>query len=119
MTAPPPPCRFRDRVFLAAKRQMYNTYFDEYQKQFSEWQQKTSEWQKQFFSNWMETLPNMKGEVNFAESFDKALDFQEELVRSFLDAQEKTTRMMLDSQKKFWQDYFNQVRKRQPEVSVN
>lgn len=98
---------------------MYTTYFDEYQKQFSEWQQKASEWQKQFFNNWMETLPNMKGEVNFVESFDKALDFQEELVRSYLDAQEKTTRMMLDAQKKFWQDYFSQVRKRQAGNDTN
>jgi hypothetical protein len=98
---------------------MYTTYFDEYQKQFGEWQQKASEWQKQFSNNWLETLPNMKGEVNFVESFDKALAFQEELVKSYLDAQEKTTHMMLDAQKKFWQDYFTQVRQRQTENATN
>jgi len=89
---------------------MYSPYFDEYQKQFNELQQKTSDWQKKFFDAWLESMPNMKGEVNFSENFDKAISFQEEMVKSYLEAQEKTAKMMLDSQKKFWEDYFERMR---------
>jgi hypothetical protein len=90
---------------------MFTTYFDESQKQFSDWQKQFNDWQKQFFSTWMESLPNTKGEVNSTEAFDKALMFQEEVVRSYLEAQEKSTKMMLDAQKKFWSDYFEAMRK--------
>lgn len=93
---------------------MFSTYFDESQKQLNDWQNQFGDWQNQFFNTWLETLPNAKGEVNFTEAFDKALTFQEEVVRSYLEAQEKSSQMMLESQKKFWSDYFEALRKRPP-----
>lgn len=90
---------------------MFNSYFDESQKQFYEWQKQYSEWQRKFFETWVQSYPAGKGGVDFSESFIKALGFQEELVRSYLDAQEKTAQMMLDAQKKFWDDYFNALKK--------
>lgn len=95
---------------------MYTTYFDDYQKQFSDYQKQLTEWQKKVFDTWLGSLPNVKGEVNISEAFDKALDFQEEMVKSYLAAQEKTTQMMLETQKKFWEDYFEVLRK-QPVAS--
>ncbi|WP_231510299.1 thylakoid-associated protein [Fischerella sp. PCC 9605] len=98
--------------YLAVKRQMYTTYFDDYQKQFNEWQKQFSDWQKKFFDTLLESLPNVQGEVNPSQAFDQSLDFQAEIVKSFLEAQEKNNRMMLDAQKKFWEDYFERMRKK-------
>ena len=98
--------------YLAVKRQMTTTtYFDEYQKQFTEWQKQLGDWQKKFFDTWMETIPPGNTENTFSEAFDKTLKLQEEQVKSFLEAQEKTTRMMIDTQRKFWDDYFERMRK--------
>jgi hypothetical protein len=96
---------------------MFTTYFDEYQKQFSEWQKQVNDWQKKFFDTWLDSLPKTKGDIDFAESFDKALSYQEELVKSYLEAQEKTTEMMLDAQRKFWNDYFEALRKKSAQTS--
>ncbi|RUR72335.1 hypothetical protein PCC6912_63750 [Chlorogloeopsis fritschii PCC 6912] len=98
--------------YVAVKRQMYTTYFDEYQKQFNEWQKQFSDWQKTFLDTCLENLPNMQREENLSEAFNKSLDFQEEIVKSFLEAQEKNNQMMLDAQKKFWEDYFERMRKK-------
>jgi hypothetical protein len=98
---------------------MYSTYFDEYQKQFSEWQKQVVDWQKSYVDSWVANMPNGKGDVNFSDSFEKALSFQEELVKSYLDAQEKTTKMMLDAQRKFWDSYFEQLRKKPTPVGMN
>lgn len=89
---------------------MYTTYFDEYQKQFTAWQQQVGDWQKKFFDAWLENLPAGKADVNFSESFDQALKFQEDLVNTYLETQEKSSRMMLESQRKFWEDYFARMR---------
>jgi hypothetical protein len=95
---------------LAVKPIMYTTYFDEYQKQLNDWQKQFSEWQKKFYDVWLENLPTGKVETNFSETFDKALNFQQELVKAFLDNQEKASKMMVDSQKQFWNDYFEKLR---------
>lgn len=97
---------------------MYTPVFDDYQKQFSEWQQQVTTWQKKVMDTWMTALPNMKGEVNFSEGFEKALTFQEELVKSYLETQEQSARSLLDAQRKFWQDYFEQMRK-QPNTTAS
>jgi hypothetical protein len=91
---------------------MFTTYFDEYQKQFSDRQ-------KQFFDTWLDSLSKTKGDVDLLESFDKALDFQQELVKSYLQAQEKTTEMMLDAQRKFWKDYFEALRKKSADTTAS
>uniref|UniRef100_B8HP37 Thylakoid-associated protein n=1 Tax=Cyanothece sp. (strain PCC 7425 / ATCC 29141) TaxID=395961 RepID=B8HP37_CYAP4 len=95
---------------------MYSTtYFDEYQKQFGDWQKQFGDWQKKFFDTWLANLPTSNAELNVSDSFEKALNLQEELVNSYLEAQEKSSQMMLASQRKLWQDYFQQLR-RQTEV---
>ncbi len=96
---------------------MYTTYLNEYQKQFSDWQQQYSDWQKKMFDAWMENLPTGKVDMNFAESFDQALTFQQELVNAYLDTQEKSAKMLLDSQKQFWHDYFAKMRQKSGETT--
>lgn len=91
---------------------MFTTYFDGYQKQFNDWQKQVNDWQKQFFDTWMSSVPANKDDINFSEGFDKALGYQEEMVRSYLEAQEKANKMMLDSQRKFWNDYFEALRQK-------
>ena len=90
---------------------MYTKYFDDYQKQFTDWQEQFSDWQKKYFDSWLESFPNLKNEVSFSENFDKALKFQEEVVKVYLESQEKASQMMIESQKKFWHDYFEMMRK--------
>jgi hypothetical protein len=97
---------------------MFTTYFDEYQKQFNDWQKQVNDWQKKFFDAWLDNLPKTKGDVNFPEGFDKALNLQEELVKSYLETQEKTTKMMLDAQRKFWDEYFEALRKKSADTTV-
>ena len=97
--------------YLAVTRSMYTKYLDDYQKQFTDWQDQFSEWQKKYFDSWLESFPNGKTEVNFSETFDKALTLQEELVKTYLESQEKASQMMIESQKKFWHDYFEMMRK--------
>lgn len=97
---------------------MFTTYFDEYQKQFSDWQKQVSDWQKKFFDTWLDNLPKNMNDTDLSENFDKALNFQEELVKSYLEAQGKTTQMMLDAQQKFWNDYFEALRKKSAEAKV-
>lgn len=97
---------------------MFATYFDEYQKQFSDWQKQVNDWQKKTFDAWFDSLPNTKGDVDFSESFDKTIDFQEELVKSYLEAQEKTNRMMLDAQRKLWNDYFEALHRKSARTTV-
>ncbi len=97
---------------------MFTTYFDEYQKQFSDWQKQVSDWQKRFFDTWLDNLPKTMGDADLSESFDKALDFQEQLVKSYLEAEEKTIEMMLDAQRKFWNDYFKTLRRKSADTSV-
>lgn len=97
---------------------MFTTYFDEYQKQFGEWQKQVNDWQKKFFDTWLDSLPKTIGNADLSENFDKALDFQEELVKSYLQAQEKTTEMMFDAQRKFWQDYFEALRQKSTQTST-
>jgi hypothetical protein len=93
----------RDGV-SSGKVTMDTNVFEEYQNQFAEWQ-------KEFFDAWIENLPNGKTALNFSENFEKALTFQQELVKSYLDIQRKTTEMMLEAQKQFWADYFEKLRK--------
>jgi hypothetical protein len=103
---------------------MYTTYFDEYQKQLNSWQKQLSDWQGQFsdwqkklMDTWMASMPSNANEVNVPETFEKVLDFQEEVVKAFLDNQEKTSQMMLDSQKEFWNNYFEKMRQQSAKAS--
>jgi hypothetical protein len=96
---------------------MYTTYFDEYQKQLSTWQKQLSDWQGQFsdgqkklLDSWIAHMPSNAADMNIPETFEKALDFQEEVVKAFLDNQEKTSQMMFESQKAFWNNYFERMR---------
>ncbi len=103
--------------YFAVTKSMYTKYLDDYQKQFSDWQNRFSELQKKYFDSWLESFPSGKSEVTFPETFDKALKLQEELVNTYLESQEKATKMMIESQKKFWDDYFEMMRKK-PNASV-
>ena len=86
---------------------MDTKYFDEYLQQLSEWQ-------KKLFDTWMANLPNGKTDINLSETFEKNLQVQEELVKTYLEAQKKASEMMMDTQKQFWDQYFETMRKKTP-----
>jgi hypothetical protein len=80
-------------------------------KLFEEYQASLMDWQKKFYDTWVDSLPNGKANVDLSENFEKAIKFQEELVKAYLESQEKATEMMLETQKKFWDQYFVTARK--------
>lgn len=83
---------------------MDTTYFEEYQKQFMEWQ-------KKFFDNWLENVSTGKNAFKLPENMDKGLEVQEELVGNYLAAQETAVKLALETQKKFWDSYFELMKK--------
>jgi hypothetical protein len=85
--------------------------FDEYQQQLNEWQTQFTQWQKRFLDNWLETLPKDGKEVNFSETFKKTVDIQQEFISNYMEAQQKASKFALESQQKFWDNYFDLVRK--------
>lgn len=83
---------------------------DEYQKQLSQWQQQLGDWQKKFFSIWLDSVPHWKSQETLKQTLENTIDFQEEVIKSYLEAQEKANQMLLENQKKFWQEYFEILR---------
>jgi hypothetical protein len=81
---------------------MDTKFFEDYQKQLAEWQ-------KKFFDAWLESMPGKT--VKMPESFEKTLEFQQELVKSYLETQRKTAEMMLETQQQFWDKYFETMQK--------
>ena len=77
--------------------------FEDYQKEFSEWQ-------KKFVDSWTTNLPNAK-DFKVPETFDKGVEMQQELVTQYLEAQETAIKLSLETQKKFWDGYFDLMRK--------
>ena len=94
----------------AAVIAMTTQYIEEYQKQFIELQQK-------FFDTWLKSVPNGKDTLKFPFPFpipdavDKSLEVQEELVKNYLAAQETAMNLALETQKKFWDNYFELMKK--------
>jgi hypothetical protein len=104
ITAPFPPQLLIFRGFLAVTKTMDTKYFDEYLQQLKEWQDK-------FFETWANSFPDVKEGVKLPENTEKALQFQEDLVSSYLEVQKKTTDLLLNSQKQFWNQYFDVMKK--------
>lgn len=82
---------------------------------FEEFLKNYSELQKQFFNSWMETLPTPQNFAKFSlsESWEKTLEYQEELVKKSLDAQSQVAKMAIDTQKQMWENYFKMARQAQ------
>ena len=72
-----------------------------------------SEVQRITFNNWQSMMSGMQNMnlSNFPENTDKTVHLQEDLVKSALDFQEQVSRFSIDTQRKFWETYFNLLRK--------
>lgn len=79
---------------------------------FEQFLNQVTESQRQFFKSWTSVMPGMQTPYsqNMRENFDKALNFQEQLVSSSLEFQAIISRLAIESQKQFWQNYFNMLR---------
>lgn len=89
---------------------MESQTLEEYQKQLNQWNKQLGDWQKKFFNIWLDSVPHWKSQENLKQTLENTINFQEEVIKSYLDAQEKANRMMLESQRKFWQEYFEMIR---------
>ncbi len=72
-----------------------------------DYQAKLLEWQKNFFDTWLDSIKNEK----MPETWDKALEMQEKVIKNYLEAQEAATKMTFELQKKFWDQYFEAMHK--------
>ena len=79
---------------------------------FEQFLNQVTQTQRQLFKTWTSAIPGMDNShtQNMRESFDKALNFQEQVVSSSLEFQTLMTRFALKSQKQLWQNYFNMLR---------
>lgn len=85
--------------------------FDEYQKQLNEWQSQFTDWQKRFFDTWLESMSTDGKDMKFTDTFKKTVDIQQEFISNYIEAQQKASQFALESQQKFWDNYFELVRK--------
>lgn len=83
---------------------MDTKYFEDYQKQFVEMQQK-------FLGTWLGSLPNGQNAFKLPDTLDQGIEIQEEVVRNYLAAQETAVKLALETQKKFWDNYFELLKK--------
>ncbi len=77
--------------------------FEDYQKQFTEWQ-------KKFVDTWLSTLPSANS-FKVPENLGQGIEVQQQLVTQYLEAQETAIKLSLETQKKFWEGYFELMRK--------
>jgi hypothetical protein len=80
---------------------------------FEQFLRQLSELQSGILKNWSSAMPNMQSfnTSNFRESFDRTLNFQENVVTSSLELQALLARLSIETQKQFWEGYFNTFRK--------
>ena len=94
-----------------------DTFFTDSQREFNEtqkkladiWdksQQQLSESQKKVVYAWIDNLPKGKIRADLSEGFEKALNFQRELVNNTLNAEQTALQLAIESQKQFWDNYF-------------
>ncbi len=104
-----------------------NNYFTESQAQLNESQKKFAElWndsqkelkelQKKLTEAWTQNLPKKTPQASPSESFEKAMNFQRELINSVLHAQQVSARLSIETQKQFWDDYFKTTQKMAPKA---
>lgn len=85
----------------------WNNNFERFLHQFSDWQ-------REFINNLTTAVPFTTpsyNPLNFTETFNKTLRFQEEVVTSSLEFQALLARMSIETQKQFWEGYFNLLKK--------
>jgi hypothetical protein len=71
-----------------------------------------NEAQSMFLNSWESTMSNMRSmNSNFSENVEKAVQLQEDLVRSSLELQQQIGKFSIETQTKLWDSYFKMVRK--------
>jgi len=79
---------------------------------FEQFLNQITETQRQVFKSWTSAMPGMQNSnaSNMRESFDNALNFQEQVISGSLEFQALVARLAIESQKQIWQNYFNTLR---------
>ncbi|WP_416672990.1 hypothetical protein [Egbenema bharatensis] len=89
--------------------------FDATQKEFAklweDYQKQLTESQQEVLNTWLKSIPDTNVSMNFSDSVDKALNFQQALIGSALETQQAALRMTVEAQKQFWNSYFQLVKK--------
>ncbi|ARV63176.1 hypothetical protein BZZ01_22705 [Nostocales cyanobacterium HT-58-2] len=65
-----------------------------------------SDSQKKLVYTWIDNLPGGAIQVNLSDTFQKALNFQRELVSTALHSQQVVMQLAMETQKQFWDNYF-------------
>lgn len=79
---------------------------------FEQFLNQVTESQRQLFKSWTAAMPGMQNTntQSMRDSFDNALNFQEQVVNNSLEFQALLARLAIESQKQLWQNYFNMLR---------
>lgn len=91
------------------------TQWNESQKKMTElWnesQKQLVESQKKLVDAWVGNMPTGMASMDMAGNYEKALNFQRELVNSTLQAQQVSFHLAVESQKQFWDNYFQSTQR--------
>jgi hypothetical protein len=79
-------------------------FFEEYEKQLNQWQ-------KEFFETWLSNFTGTENQLNFSDSIDKTLSFQQAFVETTLKNQKLAIETTISTQEKLWENYFEMGRK--------
>ncbi len=82
---------------------MDTNLFEEYSKQVKDWQQ-------QVFNTWTASFPGGSNQNNFSDTWEAALNLQQDWVNAALKAQEVGINIALVTQQELWHSYFDLFR---------
>jgi hypothetical protein len=105
-----PYCCFSFYQVFRGLKVMDKQILDEYQKQLNQWHQQLGSWQKKFFRIWLDSVPNWKNQETLKHTLENTINFQEEVIKTYLDSQEKANQILLENQRQFWEEYFEILR---------
>ena len=73
---------------------------------WNESQKQLIESQKKLVDAWIGNIPTGISPIDMTGNYEKALNFQRELVNSTLNAQQVSFHLAVETQKQFWDNYF-------------
>lgn len=78
---------------------------------FTEYQQQLLRYQEDVINFWLNPFSPSQTKSSVSETWEKMLELQEETVKKLVDTPLEVAQSIADSQRKYWDNYFNLLRK--------
>jgi hypothetical protein len=97
--------------FFTDSQAQFDATQKEWAKLWEDYQKQLTESQQEVLNTWLNSIPDTNVSMNFSNSLDKALNFQQALIDSALETQQTAVRVTVEAQKQFWNSYFQLAKK--------